>query len=307
MGGCRPVTPVAEEPVGPTGLSVRSARADEHSFVTESGRLAGAVLVEAHDPWQIFDRCYLSGGSMALLHRPDPAKEVAQPAQGGPGGPPGMPAEPTSSVGRRTSGRRSVTARCRPVVGLTWTPTSYSIRTRLGVTSRTSTLAQSDDRCSRRRTRRAHRNRATCRSGRRTGRPHHGIQAPGRRDRGPRCPHHRDRTLTRRATPDRLRPCPTERGRSPSMRTRSGSAYAALIAASIASQRHSGKGSRTNRSSPPGRLHEVGGGASEPLGDAHGEPHVGQAGGAQIGQPGGVHARTSASWPRCVHALGVPH
>ncbi len=43
-------------------------------------RLAGAVLVEAHDEWQVSDRRYLSEGSMALLNRPDPAKEVVQPA-----------------------------------------------------------------------------------------------------------------------------------------------------------------------------------------------------------------------------------
>ena len=44
-------------------------------------RLAGAVLVEAHDEWQVCDRRYLSEGSMALLNRiDDPAQEVAQPA-----------------------------------------------------------------------------------------------------------------------------------------------------------------------------------------------------------------------------------
>jgi transposase-like protein len=44
-------------------------------------RLAGAVLVEAHDEWQVSERRYLSEGSMALLDIP-PAepKEVATPA-----------------------------------------------------------------------------------------------------------------------------------------------------------------------------------------------------------------------------------
>ena len=41
-------------------------------------RLAGAVLVEAHDEWQVSDRRYLSEGSMALLT--ETTREVA-PAQ----------------------------------------------------------------------------------------------------------------------------------------------------------------------------------------------------------------------------------
>ena len=41
-------------------------------------RLAGAVLAEAHDEWQVSERRYLSEGSMALLDaKPGEPKEVA--------------------------------------------------------------------------------------------------------------------------------------------------------------------------------------------------------------------------------------
>ena len=43
-------------------------------------RLAGAVLVEAHDQRHICDRRYPAEGSTAQLNRPEPVEEVAQPA-----------------------------------------------------------------------------------------------------------------------------------------------------------------------------------------------------------------------------------
>jgi putative transposase len=42
-------------------------------------RLAGAVLIEAHDEWQATDRRYLSEATMALLLEPTPQEAVATP------------------------------------------------------------------------------------------------------------------------------------------------------------------------------------------------------------------------------------
>ena len=56
--------------------SIDRGRAVEQEVATVA--LGQAVLVEAHDEWQVSDRRYLSEASMALLQRP--AEEVAQPA-----------------------------------------------------------------------------------------------------------------------------------------------------------------------------------------------------------------------------------
>jgi hypothetical protein len=42
-------------------------------FPNEAGvlRLAGSVLIEVHDEWQVIDRRYLSEGSMAKIYETD--------------------------------------------------------------------------------------------------------------------------------------------------------------------------------------------------------------------------------------------
>jgi putative transposase len=42
-------------------------------------RLAGCVLIEVHDEWQIAERRYLSEGSMALIDAPPDQQEVVTP------------------------------------------------------------------------------------------------------------------------------------------------------------------------------------------------------------------------------------
>ena len=44
-------------------------------------RLSACVLIEAHDEWQVSDRRYLSGASMALLTPPAPTALQPRPAE----------------------------------------------------------------------------------------------------------------------------------------------------------------------------------------------------------------------------------
>jgi hypothetical protein len=68
-------------PPGRTGTIRRQLTSNPISNPEALLRLAGAVLIEADDEWQVSDRRYLSEGSMDLLNRnDDPAEEVAQSA-----------------------------------------------------------------------------------------------------------------------------------------------------------------------------------------------------------------------------------
>jgi putative transposase len=43
-------------------------------------RLAGSVLVEAHDEWQVADKCYLSETTLALLNSSEKPVETIAPS-----------------------------------------------------------------------------------------------------------------------------------------------------------------------------------------------------------------------------------
>ena len=80
VGHARGYTPL--EVVGPF-LGQNSSHSSGQEPVSVD-RLAAAVLAELHDEWQVFDRRYLSEGSMAELFTDKPTPQQQIPAQAEP-------------------------------------------------------------------------------------------------------------------------------------------------------------------------------------------------------------------------------